>query len=365
MQTLTGTDFKSFKKTYEAENVNKAFNNNAVILPAKLIKTKIDSKSKIDPITPVIKIQDSHFSVRGEISLISGLPKVGKTAVCTYMIATAFMKEIPSDFDCLGIKTEYCNGKDVIYIDTEQPESKTNDLRKLVYNILDIKEDPPNLHFSNLREYDSKTKKELVFEWIRCRPNAHLIIVDGVADLIQDPNNTEQAFGIIESLMQRSKRTTLVLHLHENPSGGKMRGNLGSEAERKCGGAITIKKEKGIHSIHPRQLRYSQDFEPIYFQYSKIEKRMVSVDAELIAALKKETDPEEIKLERRSQMAERITLQGITTLSHKDAISAIMTHSSSIEGKEVKERTAENRLKEMVKMNLLQKDDLGKYTLIK
>lgn len=98
-------------------------------------------------------------------------------------------------------------------------------------------------------------------------PDAHLWVIDGIADLIQDPNNIEQSFGLIESIMVQSDRmnSAVIGILHENPGTNKARGNLGSEAERKCGGAITIKKlkEQGVHSIVPRLIRGSADFDTI------------------------------------------------------------------------------------------------------
>lgn len=74
----------------------------------------------------------------------------------------------------------------------------------------------------------------------------------------------------------------IILLIHENPQNGKLRGHIGSEAERKCGGAISIKKdrEKGVHFIEPKYLRDAEDFTPVVFRYDTILNRMVSVDTQ-------------------------------------------------------------------------------------
>jgi hypothetical protein len=222
-------------------------------IPERLLKDTINDKTKIKDIEPIVKINDSNFAVKGDFSIVGGLPKVGKTTICAFMIATSLMKDVPEDFDSLGIRTKYCEGKPVVYFDTEQPSAYTNKLRQQIKQLLGVKYQPKNLHIINLRKYNSKDKATLVFNWMQSVPDTHLWIVDGVADLIQDPNNTEQAFQIIERFMMMTDKlhTSVVLHLHENPGGGKLRGNLGSEAERKCGGAITLRKKDGIHSMEP------------------------------------------------------------------------------------------------------------------
>ena len=85
---------------------------------------------------PVITIGESVFAARGDISVVGGLPKAGKTSCSVFMIATALMKSIPDNFDSLNIHSSYCQDEMVIYIDTEQPQSYTNKLRKQVLKII-------------------------------------------------------------------------------------------------------------------------------------------------------------------------------------------------------------------------------------
>lgn len=327
-----------------------------------LASDAINDSSDIPDIEPVILIGGANFAVKGDISIVGGQPKTGKTTISSFMMATAFMKEIDEENDFLQIRTTYCEDKPIIYIDTEQPKAYTNKLRQQVLKLLGVDNQPENLHIYNFRKYDAAGKKDRVEALMKELPEAHLWIVDGVADLITDPNDTKQSFGIIETFLIASDKynTTVVLYIHKNPGvGSKLRGNLGSEAERKCGGAISLTKDrdKGIHAIKPMVIRGSSDFDPIYFQWSNIEKRMVSLDESQTTLYEKMTDPSERKLELRTRLADKVTLKGMENHKYGDLVKRILDMSKEVEGKTISERTAKTRVTEMIDMELLEKDE--------
>lgn len=76
----------------------------------------------------------------------------------------------------------------------------------------------------------------------------HSVFVDGIADLCNDPNNSEEAFGLVEELVRLAVKYScpIILVLHENPGGksggdyAKTRGHLGSQLERKAETNIRI-----------------------------------------------------------------------------------------------------------------------------
>jgi len=319
-----------------------------------------DSTQISDPV-PVIMIRESIFAVKGDISIVGGLPKAGKTSCSAFMIATSLMKDRPENFDSLEIHTTYCQGEPVIYIDTEQPRSYTNKLRKQVLKLIGS-DHPKNLKILNFRKHDSQTKMTQVLGLMDRYPSTHLWIIDGIADLIKDPNDTREAFGVIEKFMIKSDEldTAVVLYIHENPgTSGKLRGNLGSEAERKCGAAIAIKKikDRGIHSIESKLIRGGPDFEPIFFRYDKSIGRMISLNSDESNEIKKQTDKVTIKQNARIELAKRCLLTG--QLSFTDLVAAIMRNIPDIEGKTVSERTAEARVKDMKNYGIIvQNEDL-------
>lgn len=350
-------------------NVKEDIQNNINELHKDLLNDRITHESKIRPIIPVVEIAGCNFASKGDLSIVGGLPKAGKTSTSMFMLATALMKDV-SNKDTLDIRTKFSEGKPVIYIDTEQPQAYTDKLRRNVCKLIGKPENDPSfentLFFINLRKYSSEEKQNKVFEWMQFKPDTHLWIIDGVADLIKDPNDTREAFGIIERLMISSDAmdTTIICYIHENPgSTGKLRGNLGSEAERKCGGALSVKKikDKGIHCIEAKLIRGAADFEPIFFRYNKEQGRMVSISGEEKEELKKGTDKVKIKENLRLAMAKRCLLTG--GLKSKDLVKSIIDFAEPIEGKSIKARTAELRINEMKEMGIISLDDSGFYRL--
>ncbi|MBL7854844.1 MAG: AAA family ATPase [Cyclobacteriaceae bacterium] len=316
---------------------------------------RITDESIIPPIIPVIEIGGSIFAAKGDLSIIGGLPKVGKTSVCAFMLATALIKDC-AHLDTLSIRTSFSEGRPVVYVDTEQPKSYTDKLRRLVLKICGLSKEPSSLHIYNFRKYDSKEKNRRVFALMEQLPDAHLWIIDGVADLIQDPNDTREAFGIVEQLMIKSDQlnTTIVAHIHENPgTSGKLRGNLGSEAERKCGGAITIKriKEKSIHQIEAKLIRGGPNFDDVFFRFDRELGMPVSLNSIEASEAKRSTDKSTVRLEKRIELAKRCLRTG--ALGYRDLVNAIVDASGEIEGKKVSQRTAESRVKELVELKMV------------
>ena len=89
----------------------------------------------------------------------------------------------------------------------------------------------------------------------------HSAIIDGVADLCVDPNAIEEAFGLVEELVQLAIKHAcpIITVLHENPSAaetGKTRGHLGSQLERKAESNLRLGKDsKGITTIYAERCR--------------------------------------------------------------------------------------------------------------
>jgi hypothetical protein len=73
----------------------------------------------------------------------------------------------------------------------------------------------------------------------------HLVIIDGIADLIGGVNEEESSVQLVEELFRMAAiyNTLIVCVLHLAPSGMKLRGHLGSEVQRKAAGILLIEKE--------------------------------------------------------------------------------------------------------------------------
>lgn len=243
-----------------------------------------DESDILDPV-PFVTVNGSTFASLGDISFVSGAPKAGKSSVTGFILATALMKEKPKDLDSLGIVSNYQENRPVIYIDTEQHPAHTKKRLKLVLKIAGIERQNTALFkVLNWRTFPQQQRHENLMHALDSYKNACLWVIDGITDFVTSANNEEVGNVLISHLMQKASENNaaIILLIHENPQNGKLRGHIGSEAERKCGGAISIKKdrEKGVHFIEPKYLRDAEDFTPVVFRYDTTQNRMVSVDSQ-------------------------------------------------------------------------------------
>ena len=255
-----------------------------------ILSKRIDQNVIINPIIPTVFIAGSRFAVKGDISMISGKPKAGKSTITKMVLATALMKEIPEGFDSLGIRSNYCEGKPVIYIDTEQNPADTLEFHNEVVKMTGLDKAPENFIILNWRDFDYMQCLEhlvAIFEQIK---NIYMVVLDGITDLIPSSNDETSSVMLIRYLMKEStvRNTCVIACIHENGDSGKMRGHIGAEAARKCQGTISVRYDeaKSVRVIKPLFLRRGKMFDEIYWESNDGIPRSCSAD--LVEKLKSE-----------------------------------------------------------------------------
>ena len=261
-----------------------------------ILTKRIDCNVKVPKIVPTVYIGGSRFAVKGDISMISGKPKSGKSTITKMVLATALMKVKPLDFDSLSIVSNYCEGKPVIYIDTEQNPSDTLDFYNEVLNLSGTQNKPPdNFIVLNWRDFDYTECLEHLVSIFEVLKDIYMIIIDGVTDLIPSSNDETSSVMLIRYLMKEStlRNTCIIALIHENGESGKMRGHIGAEAARKCQGTISIRYDeaKKVRIIKPLFLRKGKMFEEIYWESQDGVPK--SVSAELVEQIKAQNQLED------------------------------------------------------------------------
>ncbi len=256
--------------TKPQQQKNFAIPTNSTVNLKEILSKRIDTSVKVNPIIPTVFIAGSRFAVKGDISMISGKPKAGKSTITKMILATALMKEVSNDTDTLSIRSNYCEGKPVIYIDTEQNPADTLEFFNEVIKITGLTKAPDNFYILNWRDFDfNECLLHLVaiFEQIK---DIYMIVIDGITDLIPSSNDETSSVMLIRYLMKEStvRNTCVIACIHENGESGKMRGHIGAEAARKCQGTISIRYDegKGVRVIKPLFLRRGKMFDEIYWQ---------------------------------------------------------------------------------------------------
>lgn len=275
-----------------------------------ILQTRLTDESDVAPVEPTITVKGGIFAIKGDISFVSGMAKSGKSTICRYIMATALMETIPDDFDSLGIHSVYCGGRPVIYIDTEQPKAFTMKAKDEIKKLLRTDKLPDNLHIFNWRHQAHKENRESIQFLFDHFTNAALWIVDGITDFLGSANDEEKGNELINFFMRYSTslNTTIVLLIHELQNTGKLRGHLGSEAERKCGGAISVRKDRETktHWIQPKLIRGSGDFDSYPFQYDETTKGFVSLSEAKTKELRSNLDNREARLSELHRWADTI-----------------------------------------------------------
>lgn len=243
----------------------------------------ITDQSDISDPVPFVTVNGSTFASLGDISFISGVPKSGKSSITGFIIATALMKHKPVGLDSLGIISNYQDGRPIIYIDTEQHPAHTKKRLKTVLKMAKIERQDSNLlKVMNWRTFPQKERYANLIHALDTYKTACLWVIDGITDFVRSANNEEDGNELIGLLMQKASENNaaIILLIHENGANGKLRGHIGSEAERKCGGAISTKKDRDtdVHTIEPKYLRDAKDFTPVIFRYDEELGRMVTAD---------------------------------------------------------------------------------------
>lgn len=277
-----------------------------------ILSKRIDNSIVIKPIIPVTYIAGSRFAVKGDISMISGKPKAGKSTITKMVLATALMKEVPDDLDTLTIRSNYAGNDYVIYIDTEQNPADTFQFYNEVLEIAGQKENPPkNFIVLNWRDLDYTECMEHLVSLFHTLPNIHMIVLDGITDLIPSANDETSSVILVRYLMKEStlRNACIIAVIHENGESGKMRGHIGAEAARKCQGTISIRYDdaKNVRVIKPLFLRRGKMFEDIYWNNN--EGIPQSCTAEIVEEFKNAENLEEKKNQEAKAIVQRMYLE--------------------------------------------------------
>lgn len=215
---------------------------------AVLKEARITTKSHLKAPSIFLSIGGISFIESGDIFVIKGKPKTGKTTVCKVMSTAALKGE------CCGIKAEKEN-LIVAYIDTEQKALDTQGILKYVQQIggegfneyIDR-----NFFIFSLRKRDYTTLiSDLLRIVIAFRPD--IIIVDGIADFVRSFNDEEASrMAILQQLRIVEDFNCAIINLiHENKAteDHNPKGHLGQLLSQKDSIMMETKKDGGVIKV--------------------------------------------------------------------------------------------------------------------
>ena len=190
----------------------------------------------------VLSLNDVRILERGNLSAIVSPPGYGKTSVLS-AIASSMLNP---DCDTLGFSLN--NVKKCLMIDTEQTTANAHKRLKEIYRRAECNQDSPNLVYALFSTIpDVKDRNAMLMRLIN-KHTPDLVILDGLADFLNDVNDPEKSNALVFGLSADCKINNygIVFSIHDNPTvnSQKPRGHLGSEILRRSESVLYIKKEK-------------------------------------------------------------------------------------------------------------------------
>lgn len=198
----------------------------------------------------IVSVNGVPLGTQGNLLCITGGEGTGKSNYVAALIAGAVKPENAEGIDTLGISIEgNPKGKAVLFYDTEQSEVQ---LYKNVSTLLRRcgRDTIPEWFKAYCLTGMSRKErlKSIVLSMDKFHyqyGGIHLVVIDGIADLIRCANDEAESIAVVEELYRLAGiyNTCIVTVLHFIPNGLKLRGHLGSELQRKAAAILSIEKD--------------------------------------------------------------------------------------------------------------------------
>ena len=195
----------------------------------------------------LLKIGDVSTMPKGDISSVKAKSKNGKTYLESIFIASFL------GYCDMNINTLFSDGT-AVYFDTEQNPRNTARIARRIHILLGWSLTTNNKRFKaySLRSMPTNGRLPYITKIIeQSRPD--MVVIDGIADLIDDFNNIEQSSMIIDEIMKLSTTNnchiSCVLHTNKSLTDNNMKGHLGTMLLQKSSDVFEVKKDGKIFNV--------------------------------------------------------------------------------------------------------------------
>lgn len=215
---------------------------------AVLKSCEIDFNNPPASVQTIISINDVPLGTQGNLLCITGGEGSGKSNYSGSLIAGAMSGQ--QMIDTLGTSVHpNRQNKAVLLYDTEQSEVQ---LYKNSLNIQKRSKEPKMPDYFKAYCLTGMSRNERLLAIVQSMDKyyyefggIHIVIIDGIADLIGSANDEVESLRIVDELYRLAGiyKTCIICVLHFVPNGLKLRGHLGSELQRKAAAIISIEKD--------------------------------------------------------------------------------------------------------------------------
>ena len=198
----------------------------------------------------IITAGDVPLGTEENILCITGGEGTGKSNYTAALVAGA-IQEKETDTDLLGVRVEPNRKKRAVLLyDTEQSEQQLYKNTGRLLRRAGRERMPEFLHVYCLTGMSRSERLNAIMQsmdkYHYLHGGIHLVVIDGVADLIRCANDEGESVALIDEIYRLAGiyRTCIAAVVHFVPNGLKLRGHLGSELQRKSAAILSIEKDE-------------------------------------------------------------------------------------------------------------------------
>ena len=320
---------------------------------------EIDYENPPDISKSVVAVNGVPLGTQDNLFCITGGEGTGKSNYVGAILAgTLGEKRLPIE-KTLGLEiTPNPKGLAVLHYDTEQSEAQLHKNLGKTLRRASLTAVPEFCHSLYLASLSRKDRLKLIRESMDLfhhrHGGIHLVVIDGIADLIRSANDETESIAIVDELYRLAGiyNTCIICVLHFVPNGIKLRGHIGSELQRKAAGILSIEKDDNPEYSVVKALKVRDgsplDVPMMLFGWDKAE------DMHVYRGEKSKEDKEKRKTDELIAVVKE-AFRNSFKLTYQELCEVLMREM------EIKDRTAKKYIAYMKEQRILAQDTNGNY----
>lgn len=320
---------------------------------------EIDYENPPDISKSVVAVNGVPLGTQDNLFCITGGEGTGKSNYVGAILAGALgEKRLPIE-KTLGLEiTPNPKGLAVLHYDTEQSEAQLHKNLGKTLRRASLTAVPEFCHSLYLASLSRKDRLKLIRESMDLfhhrHGGIHLVVIDGIADLIRSANDETESIAIVDELYRLAGiyNTCIICVLHFVPNGIKLRGHIGSELQRKAAGILSIEEDDNPEYSVVKALKVRDgsplDVPMMLFGWDKTE------DMHVYRGEKSKEDKEKRKTDELIGVVKE-AFRNSFKLTYQELCEVLMREM------EIKDRTAKKYIAYMKEQRILIQDTSGNY----
>lgn len=320
---------------------------------------EIDYENPPDRSQSVVAVNGVPLGTQDNLFCITGGEGTGKSNYVGAILAGTLGGERLPVEKTLGLEiTANPNGLAVLHYDTEQSEAQLYKNLGRTLRRASLAAVPEFYHSLYLASLSRKDRLKLIRESMDLfhhkHGGIHLMIIDGIADLIRSANDETESIAVVDEMYRLAGiyNTCIICVLHFVPNGIKLRGHIGSELQRKAAGILSIETDDNPELSVVKAIKVRDgsplDVPMMLFGWDK------EADMHIYRGEKSKEDKEKRKTDELIAVVKEAFRNKIK-LSYQDLCETLMREM------EIKERTAKKYIAYMRDQCILSQDESGNY----